>query len=85
MFRGDQNPNNEVGITNIPPEVLSIICKTLTWRDIKNLEKALPSSIFINSRVKRELIDRTLRRLVEEAKTILSERKKYKKTQLFYF
>ena len=72
-------PNNEVGINNIPPEVLNIICKTLSWRDIKKLEKALPSSLFINSGVKRDIIDTTLKRLVEQAKTTLSERKEYKK------
>ena len=79
LFNKEQSSSIEVGITNIPPEVLNIICKTLSWRDIKNLEKALPSSLFINSCVKRDVIDSTLRRLVEQAKTALSERKEYKK------
>ena len=79
LFHKEQSPFTKVSITNVPPEVLNIICKTLSWRDIKNLEKALPSSLFINSGVKRDVIDTTLRRLVEQAKTTLSERKEYKK------
>ena len=46
-------------IINIPPEILNMICKTLSWRDIKNLEEVLPSDLFIQSGIKEDVYERT--------------------------
>ena len=51
--------------TEIPPEILKIVCKTLPWQDIKCLEEILPSDLFIKSGVKSDVINRTLPLLKE--------------------
>ena len=51
--------------TEIPPEILKIVFKTLPWQDIKCLEEILPSDLFIKSGVKSDVINRTLPLLKE--------------------
>ena len=51
--------------TEIPPEILKIVCKTLPWQDIKCLEEILPSDLFIKRGGKSDVINRTLPLLKE--------------------
>ena len=53
-------------ITNIPPEILNMICRTLSWRDIKNLEEVLPSDLFIQSGIKEDVYERTVQMFKDE-------------------
>ena len=46
--------------TEIPPEILKIVCKTLSWQDIKFLEEVFLSNLFLKSIVKSDVISRAL-------------------------
>ena len=83
LSHSDQNPNNEVGITNIPPEILNIICKNLSWRDIKSLEEVLPTDIYQNSGVKREVIGRIIPLINDYRHHIYLNKKENKKEARF--
>ena len=46
-------------ITNIPGEILNMIYETISWKDIKNLEKVLLFDLFVHSGIKKDVFART--------------------------
>ena len=66
-------------ITNIPPEILNVICETLSWRDIKNLEKVLPSELFIQSGIIKDVYERSEKVFKDEMNSLTMDSVNYKK------
>ena len=66
-------------ITNIPPEILNMICETLSWRDIKNLEKVLPSELFIHSGIIKDVYERSEKVFKDEMNSLTMDSVNYKK------
>ena len=68
-----------VSISDLPPEMFNMVCKTLSWQDIKCLEEVLPPKMFIKSGVRSDAFDRTLQMLKEQVEAFSSEREECKK------
>ena len=60
---------------DIPPEILNIICKSLSWQNIKSLEEALGSDLINRSGVKLDTIKIIVPELRECMRTIQAETK----------
>ena len=66
-------------ITNIPPEILNMICETLSWKDIQNLEKVLPSELFIQSGIIKDVFERSEKVFKDEMNSLTMDSVKYNK------
>ena len=66
-------------ISNIPPEILNMICQTLSWRDIKNLELVLPFDLFTQSGIRDDVFERTLQMSIEETNSLTMDSVNLKK------
>ena len=66
-------------ITNIPPEILNMICETLSWKDIQNLEKVLPSELFIQSGIIKDVFERSEKVFKDEMNSLTMDCVKYNK------
>ena len=69
-------------ISNIPPEILNMICQTLSWRDIKNLELVLPFDLFTQSGIRDDVFERTLQMYIKETKSLAMDSVNFKKELL---
>ena len=69
-------------ITNIPPEILNMICQILSWRDIKNLELVLPFDLFTQSGIRDDVFERTLQMSIEETNSLTMDSVNLKKKNL---
>ena len=68
-----------VSITDLPPEMFNMVCKTLSWKDIKCLEEVLPPKMFITSGVRSDALEMALAVLKEHIEAFSLERKECKK------
>ena len=66
-------------ISNIPPEILNMICQTLSWRDIKNLELVLPFDLFTQSGIRDDVFERTLQMSIKETNSLTMDSVNLKK------